>query len=269
MIFIGVFAGISSGLLGVGGGFLMVPLQYFLLTSIGVEPDLALRISLGTSLAIIIPTAISGAYTHQRRIEDILKPGILLGIFGMFGGILGGISSSHIPSNILSIILGIFLVFVAINMLFSGNDSSTSRFKQLKLSLFVGAFFGILIGFSSGLLGIGGGIFLIPSLVFLLGFSMKKSIGISSIFISLTAIGGTISYILTGWGINPFPFSLGYISLINLVCIAIFSIPSAYIGAKLVYKLPEKRLKQIFGVIMIYMGIKMLGLDPLSYLFGI
>lgn len=266
---IGIFVGISSGLLGVGGGFLMVPLQYILLTSIGVEPDLALRISFGTSLAIIIPTAISGAYTHQHRIGDILKPGILLGIFGLVGGIIGGITSFYLPHDILSIILGIFLVFVAINMLISGNDNFSTRFKPLKLSLPVGAFLGILVGFSSGLIGLGGGIFLIPTLVFLLGFSMKKSIGISLIFVFLTAIGGTASYILTGWGINPFPFSLGYVSVINFVCISAFSIPAAYFGAKLVYKLPEKRLKQIFGVIMAYMGIKILGLDPLSYLLGI
>ncbi|MBZ9570336.1 sulfite exporter TauE/SafE family protein [Methanobrevibacter sp. TMH8] len=270
LIFIGVFAGISSGLLGLGGGFLMVPLQYFLLTSIGVDSDLALRISLGTSLAIIIPTSLSGAYTHQHRLENILKPGVTLGIFGIIGGILGGITSSYLPYNILSNILGIFLILIAITMLFERNNKNGFfGFKKIKLSLYIGAFFGILVGFSSGLLGIGGGIFLIPILVFLLGFSMKEAIGISSIFISLTAIGGAASYILTGWGINSFPFSLGYISLVNLGIIAIFSIPAAYIGAKLVYKIPEKRLKQIFGIIMIYMGIKMLGLDPISYLLGI
>lgn len=255
----------------------MVPFQYFLLTSIGVDHDLALRISLGTSLAIIIPTAFSGAYIHQHKLKNILKPGILLGIFGMIGGIFGGITSSYLPSDILSIILGIFLIFIAISMFIDrkdnkdnkANSSDSSGFKKIKLSIYTAAFFGILIGFSSGLLGIGGGIFLIPVLVFLLGFSMKKSIGISSIFISLAAIGGTASYILTGWRINPFPFSLGYISLVNLLFIAIFSIPTAYIGANLVYKIPEKRLKQIFAIIMIYIGIKLLGFDPISYLLGI
>lgn len=248
----------------------MVPFQYFLLISTGMDPDLALRISLGTSLAIIIPTAFSGAYTHHRKLKNILKPGFILGIFGMFGGILGGVVSSYLPSDILSIILGIFLIFIAISMIIDMKDNmnNSSKFKQLELSIHVSAFFGVLIGFFSGLLGLGGGTFLIPFLVFLLGFSMKNSIGISSVFIALTAIGGTASYILTGWGINPIPFSLGYISLINLLVIAIFSIPTAYIWAKLAYKIPEKRLKQIFAILMIYMGIKMLGFDPISYLLG-
>ena len=64
LILIGICAGFASGLLGVGGGFLIVPLQYFLLQHIGVNSDLAMLISLGTSLAIIIPTSLSGAYSN-------------------------------------------------------------------------------------------------------------------------------------------------------------------------------------------------------------
>jgi len=266
LIIIGIFIGVISGLLGIGGGFLMVPLQFFLLSSIGIDSDLALRISLGTSLAIIIPTALAGAYTHYRKLKHILKPGIFMGIFGMIGGIFGGITSAHIPANILETILGIFLVLIAIYMIFNKSNSSKSQKSNVRDNLWAGGFLGIIIGFSSGLLGVGGGIFLIPVLVFLLGFSMMESIGISSIFISLTSIGGTATYIITGLGINPFPYSIGYVSLINLCTIAIFSIPLAFAGAKLAHKVPERELKLIFTILMIYMGIKILGIDPLSYL---
>ncbi|MEA4957756.1 hypothetical protein SDC9_33949 [bioreactor metagenome] len=325
LMIIGIFAGILSGLLGIGGGFLMVPLQYFLLTSMGIDPDLALRISLGTSLAIIIPTAISGAYSHQRESKGLLKIGIILGIFGMFGGILGGITSSHLPFDILGSILGFFLIFTSIFMIFSRNLSKNKNninsknsekfsnnselentmlknennnyeklnnsfpienndFKKLNNnlecennqinennpnpSLKLSIIFGTLVGFSSGLLGIGGGVFLVPILIFL-GFSLRKSIALSSIFISLTAIGGTLSYIFSGFGVNNLPYSLGYINLVNFGVIITFSVPMAYLGAKLVYKIPEKRLNQIFAILLIYMGIKMLGLDPISYIFGI
>ena len=71
LILIGVVAGFASGLLGVGGGFLIVPFQYFLLQSIGVSPNLAMLISLATSLAIIIPTASSGAYKHSQKLDNI------------------------------------------------------------------------------------------------------------------------------------------------------------------------------------------------------
>ena len=258
LIVIGILVGFSSGLLGIGGGFLMVPLQYFLLTSIGLDPDLALRISIGTSLAIIVPTTLSGAYTHQHNLKNILLPGVLLGIFGMIGGILGGIVSSHLPVDILEIILGIALIFVAITMFI---DRENRLSKESKLSIYKGVFFGIFVGFFSGLLGIGGGIVLIPILVFLLGFSMRKAVGISSIFISLTAIGGVATYIATGWGINTIVFSLGYVNLIHLGVIAMFSIPTAHFSSKLVYKMPEKRLKQIFAIVLMYLGINLLGLE--------
>ena len=76
---IGIVAGFASGLLGVGGGFLIVPLQYFLLEHVGVDPGLAMLVSLGTSLAIIIPTSCSSAYKHTRTLKNVIEPGIKLG----------------------------------------------------------------------------------------------------------------------------------------------------------------------------------------------
>ena len=96
----------------------------------------------------------------------------------------------------------------------------------------------------------------------LLGFTMIQAIGTSSVFISLTAIGGTISYIISGWGVNTFPYSLGYVSIINFILIACFSVPLARVGAKYAHKLPEKRLKQVFGVVVLYIALKMLGVLP-------
>ena len=262
LIIIGVFVGITSGLLGVGGGFLMVPLQFFLLSSIGLDHDLALRISSGTSLAIVIPTSFSGIYIHYNELKQILRPGMLIGIFGMIGGIFGGITSTQIPANVLEVILGIFLILIAIYMIINKNSENQSN---ITLNFCSAGFFGIIIGFLSGLLGVGGGIFLVPVLVFLLGFSMIEAIGISSIFISLTSIGGTISYIITGLGINPFPYSIGYVNLINFGTIAIFSIPLAFLSAKLAHKVLERKLKLIFAILMMYLGFKMLGMGLLSY----
>ena len=119
------------------------------------------------------------------------------------------------------------------------------------------------------MLGVGGGVFLIPALCILFGFSLIQAIGTSSVFIAFTAIGGLISYIYTGFGVNPMPYSLGYVSLINFVLIVLFSVPMATIGAKLVYKMPEKRLKQVFAIVLIYMAIKMIGFDPISILLGL
>ena len=188
LILIGICAGFASGLLGVGGGFLIVPLQFFLLKYIGVEPDLAILISFGTSLAIIIPTSLSGAYRHTRTMDNIIEPGIRLGIFGIIGGLIGGFVASALPSRVLEIIFGCLLLFIAVNNIININKEREDA--RIPFNLFTAAVIGLLVGFSSGLLGVGGGIFLIAILTALLGFSMIEAIGTSSIFICLTGLVG-------------------------------------------------------------------------------
>lgn len=260
LILIGVCAGFASGLLGVGGGFLIVPLQYFLLKYIGVNPDLAMLISLGTSLAIIIPTSLSGAYRHTRTMEGIVKPGIRLGIFGIIGSALGGFVASGLPSRILEIIFGCLLLFITVKNLIDINKEREDA--KIPFNLFTTAVIGLLVGFSSGLLGVGGGVFLIAILTALLGFSLIEAIGTSSVFICLTAVGGFLSYVISGWGVSTFPYSIGYVSIINFILIACFSVPMASLGAKMAHKVPQKKLKIIFSILVFYMALKMLGILP-------
>lgn len=258
LVLIGICAGFASGLLGVGGGFLIVPLQYFLLKYIGVEPDLAMLISLGTSLAIIIPTSLSGAYRHARTMDNIIGPGIRLGIFGIIGGALGGFVASALPSRVLEIIFGCLLLFIAVKNIIDINKEREEA--KIPFNFLTAGIIGLLVGFSSGLLGVGGGIFLIAILTALLGFSLIEAIGTSSVFICLTAIGGFLSYIVSGWGISTFPYSIGYVSIINFILIAAFSVPMASLGAKYAHKVPQKKLKIIFSILVLYMALKMLGI---------
>ena len=260
LILIGICAGFASGLLGVGGGFLIVPLQYFLLKYIGVQPDLAMLISLGTSLAIIVPTSLSGAYRHTRTMDNIVKPGIRLGIFGIVGGAIGGFVASGLPSRVLEIIFGCLLLFVVVKNIIDINKERDE--PKIPFNLISTAIIGLLVGFSSGLLGVGGGVFLIAILTTLLGFSLIEAIGTSSVFICLTAVGGFLSYIVTGWGVSAFPYSIGYVSLINFALIACFSVPLASVGAKYAHKIPQKKLKIIFSVVVLYIALKMLGVLP-------
>jgi len=256
LILIGILAGFLSGLLGIGGGLLFVPLQYFLLQSVGVSNDIAILVSFGTSLAIIVPTSISSAYKHNKDLNGILNPGVKLGCFGLIGGFFGGLMASYLSYQFLELFFAVILIIIAIYNLFHFKNSNNHTLKLNKLLIII---IGVFVGFLSGLLGIGGGIFLIIILNLFLHFSMRKSIGISSIFISFTAIGGVSSYILTGLIVNVLPYSIGYINLVHFITICLFSIPFAYIGAKISDSSNEKVLKLIFTIIILFTSLKMMG----------
>lgn len=257
LILTGAGVGFTTGLLGIGGGFILVPILFVLLEAIGVESTLAIRMAFGTSLAVIIPTAISSAYGHYRKQQVVFKAAMVLGASGFVGGLLGGYIATHTSGEILKTIFALVLLLVALRMLFF-KEPEVERVKVENVLLFL--LVGFIAGILSGLVGIGGGIILIPVMVLLLGFSMKEAGGTTSAVIIFTSLGGIISYILNGLNTPGLPpYSVGYINLFQMIILIIFSIPMAQVGAWASHKLPEKELRYIFVVLLIYISLKMLG----------
>ncbi|MGB9200017.1 sulfite exporter TauE/SafE family protein [Methanobacterium sp.] len=257
LLLTGALVGFASGLLGVGGGFIMVPIQFFLLTSLGVDPTTAIRVAFGTSLAVILPTAISGALGHARRGAVLFRPMILMGISGLISSLIGGTIAANTPGIYLKIIFGILVLISGIWMLIAKYPEISGEPKKGVLSYII---IGFITGLLSGLLGVGGGVVLVPILVILMGFSMIRAVGTSTAVIIFTSLGGIIAYTANGFNIAGLPpFSIGYINLIQFAVLAIISVPMAQIGVKASHKLPEKQLRYIFILVMFYIAFKMIG----------
>lgn len=258
LLITGAVVGLFSGLLGVGGGFLMVPVQFFWLQSLNIGPDLAMRISLGTSLAVIVPTALSGVYSHYSNQGILLRPAIYMGLLGLLGGLLGGYLATLTPANILGLIFSGLMILAAYQFL---RDNQIKEFKIKKLNPYTLLSSGFLVGVVSGLLGIGGGVIIVPTMLFFLGFTIQQAIGTSSIVILLTSMGGLISYGLLGLNIQGLPpYSVGYINLFQFFLLTFTSIPMAYLGSKLTYKISERYLRYSFAVILSLIALKLSGL---------
>lgn len=259
----GIAVGFSCGLLGIGGGFLMVPVQIWALTSQGIDPTLATRIAFGTSLAVILPTALSGCRGHSCRGVVLWMPGITMGLCGLLGAFLGGSIAAHAPGDLLKMAFGLVVTLGALRMLFAPSlqprlESSQGKSKDGLLQYIL---WGLAVGVISGLTGIGGGVILVPAMVIAMGFGMFQAIGTSSVAIAFNAVGGVIAYAVNGWGVAGLPaYCVGYIDLLQFALLAGASIFSAQWGVKAAHRLPAEKLRYIFVMLMIYIGLKMIGI---------
>ena len=258
LLFTGALVGFTSGLLGVGGGFIMVPVQFFLLTSLGIDPTTAIRVAFGTSLAVILPTAISGTIGHKRRGAVLTEPTVFMGISGIIASFIGGTLASNIPGEYLKIIFGVLVLVAATWMLVAKYPEHGSEPKKGILKYLI---IGFIAGILSGLLGIGGGVILVPILSILMGFSMHRAVGTSTAVLIFTSLGGIIAYTLNGVNISGLPpYSIGYVNLIQLITLSIITVPMAQLGVKASHKIPERELRYLYIAIMFYIGLKMIGI---------
>lgn len=239
----------------------MVPVQIWALSLQGVDSTLATRIAFGTSLAVVLPTALSGCRSHSCRGVVLWRPGLIIGLSGMIGGFLGGTVASHSPGELLRMVFGLVVILAAARMLFASNleprRNSEDEHREDVLRYII---WGVAVGVVSGLTGIGGGVILVPVMILAMSFGIYQAIGTSSVAIAFNAAGGVIAYAANGWGVPGLPmYSLGYIDLLQFGLLAGTSIFSAPWGAKAAHRIPAERLKLIFAVLMIYIGLKMTG----------
>ncbi len=255
----GAGAGFASGLLGVGGGFIMVPVMYSVIGAMGF-PDIAMKVALGTSLLVILPTAMSGAWRHNKKKAVRWKTALVLGLCGLGGGLAGSTLATYLPERALKAGFGGLVLAIAIWMGLGMMPKLAKQRAEPKDNPRLLPALGFPIGMVSGLTGLGGGALIVPALVLALDFPMHLAIGTSVTAIILTSLGGIIGYIIHGIGVpDLLPYSIGYINLPIWLCLAGMSVPLAQLGAKTAHALPAKQLRYIFIALMVYIGLRMIG----------
>ncbi|MDG6257941.1 MAG: sulfite exporter TauE/SafE family protein [Methanomicrobiaceae archaeon] len=257
----GIVVGFAGGLLGVGGCFIMVPVQFWVLSSMGYDTGTAVLVAFGTNLAVVLPTAMSGAWGHHRKGAVVWKAAIAMGAAGFVGALLGGSIATLIPGAYLTTLFGLAIFLGAIRMLTAKPPAVGQEPVDDTLTFLL---WGIPLGIISGIIGIGGGVLLIPVMVLALHFRMHNAVGTSTGLMIFTALGGTVAYIINGWGVAGLPpFSLGYVNLLQWALLAGTSIIMAQVGVRAAHRLPGKQLKLVFIAVMVYMGLKMMGIFAL------
>ena len=247
-------AGFMAGLLGVGGGIIMVPALYYAFTVLDFDILTRMHLSVGTSLAIIIPTSIISTKTHMEYDAVDFKMVKSFGIFILFGVIAGTFLAVNLKTPALVLFFSIFAFIVGVFFIFVRENLMENPKKLSNLTKNVS---GMLIGFISVPLGIGGGSLMVPFMR-TFGYDIRKSIGTAAAVGFLIAVTGTITMIIGGKIIDNVntPFSIGYINLLGFIVFVPVTMIMARLGAKAVYRIDKKLLSKIFGTFLILVSVR-------------
>ena len=247
-------AGFMAGLLGVGGGIIMVPALYYAFTVLDFDIITRMHLSVGTSLAIIIPTSIISTKTHMEYDAVDFKMVKSFGIFILLGVIAGTFLAVNLKTPALVLFFSIFAFMVGLFFIFL-REKLVDNPK--KISNIIKNLSGITIGFISVPLGIGGGSLMVPFMR-TFGYDIRKSIGTAAAIGFLIAVSGTVTMVTGGKIINNVttPFSVGYINLLGFAVFVPVTMIMARIGAKAVYKINKKILSKIFGTFLLIVSIR-------------
>ena len=247
LLALGLGSGFLAGLLGIGGGMVMVPFLTAMLSSRGVQADVAVKVAIATSMATIVFTSLSSVRAHHKRgavrwdIVRSLAPGIVMGAAVASLGIFAALKGSA-----LALLFAGFVGFSASQMLFDKKPKPTRTLPGPAGLMGAGG----LIGTLSGLVGAGGGFISVPFMTWC-NVAIHNAVATSAALGFPIALANALGYIVAGQGAAGLPaHSLGYIWLPALAGIACASVLMAPLGAKAAHALPVKSLNRAFALVL-------------------
>lgn len=255
MLLTGAVGGVIAGMLGVGGGIVIVPVLDLVLAAMDVDSSVRMHVAVATSLATIIPTAISSSRAHNAKgavDHDQLKR---WGVAIFLGAIAGVLLASHVTGDVLSAVFGIVALLVAIKMLF---PLEGRHLAEAIPNGPVGQLIPFTIGGVSSMMGIGGGTLSVPIMT-LFNFPIHRAVGTAALFGLLISAPATVAFVVAGWNVEDLPpGSLGYVNLIGLAIIAPVSYFTAPWGARIAHALSKRQLGILFGLFLAVVAARML-----------
>ena len=247
--------GFFAGLFGIGGGLITVPFLFFLFEALGVNKIYIMHLAVGTSFAIIIPTSIVSVYTHNKH--KSVDPNIIktYGLFVVIGVLLGTTFAALMKTKSLVIFFTIVVFFLGTYLLLNSNQQSQSK---KKFKLYFRVIFGLISGFISAPMGIGGAVMNVPILKFF-GYSINKAIGSAAAIGFIIALFGTIGFLFSGNYLNAnLPLSIGFLNMPAFLIFFPITAFMARLGAKASHRINKKKMTKYFGLFLIVIGTKFL-----------
>ena len=251
----GVVSGLMAGVFGIGGGAVLVPVFYQVFGMLGVEEAVRMHLSVGSSLAIIIPTSLRSFTSHRARSAVDME---LLRSFYIpvpVGVVLASLTAAYISSAGLRVIFALITLLVAIRLLF---NRDSWRIGSEVPGNPARAVIGVVIGYFSTLMGVGGGV-MNNTFMTLYGRPMHQAVATSSGVGVMIAIPGTLGYIWAGWGVAGLPIaSTGFVNWIAVALIIPIALIVTPWGVRLAHALSKRQLEIAFGLFCVFVAARFL-----------
>jgi uncharacterized membrane protein YfcA len=261
LLFGGV-VGVVSGLVGVGGGIVMVPLLYALFahpewSGVSIPPPYHAVVAHATSLFVIVPTAVAGVLAYHRSKLVAWHVALPMAVTAVLAAMAGVQVAVRLPPEFLKAGFGAFLLASGLNLLKTSRREAATGESDAK-GMAIALCGGIVIGFITSLLGVGGGIVAIPLLIYAVRLDVKKVAATSLGIVVFSALTAASTYAVSGLGHPELPSgSLGYIFLPAGLALLPGAVYTARFGVKLNQRMNPRALKVVFGVVFLLVGVRL------------
>ncbi len=240
LVVIGIVGGVLSGLVGIGGGIIFVPGLLFV-------GGWTIQEAVAASLVIIVFSSLSGTVRNARSEDPVdWRTAGLLSLVVAPSSLIGVAVSRVSPETVVEVVFSLLLLALAYPTSRGGGSAVSGAGKKLPLPLTLIA--GVFVGALSGLVGVGGGVMLVPLMVLGLGLEVKTAVSTSLAIVLFTSLVGASGYILTGFS-----------DVLSLPPLVIGAIVGAWLGVFIRDPLPEDKLRIGFAVFMVVVALRILG----------
>jgi uncharacterized protein len=261
LLLLGFAAGMLSGLLGIGGGMIFTPVMFYMFNDQGVDDPV--KWTIGTSLFCGFMSALSSAVTQLHKYRLFIKDALWLSAFGIFGTWLAQqvVNSGYYNKGPFAVLFSLVLFYTAYRF-FANNQSSIEKKRALPrpkdLRIGDNALVGGTSGLVSSLVGIGGGIVVVPFLTLIYNQHIRKVVVTSTFVVVILALAGWVQFGLLPTATNGISrFTWGYVDFGASVPLVIGSFAGAVTGVRVAHRVNRMRLQQLFGVLAILLGLKL------------
>jgi len=249
-----VVAGFFAGFFGIGGGIITVPCLFYIFGAVGIDKSFIMHLAVGTSFAIIVPTAMMSVFTHYKHKAVDFTVIKTYGIFVVFGVIIGTFFAASMQTKSLVLFFSMTIYLLALNLIFLKDKTKI----KLKFTLLQRTVLGFIVGFVSSLMGIGGAIMNVPILKFV-GYTINKAIGSAASIGFLISVFGFLGFLVSGILVETdIPLSIGFINIPAFLIFIPITVMMAKVGASTVHKIKREIIAKLFGFFLIIIASRFL-----------